>query len=105
MRVRGHLGERQDRCHAGVGSLEYGHPFVAVATGEHFGESLAQHRPTSQVQLLGQGLPGEPEAFQQGRVELGLQRSDGDVAAVGADVCVVERRARIEQVATPLIAP
>ena len=65
----------------------------------------AQHRPAGHVVLGRQVGVGEPEQPQQLGVELGFQRADGHVPAVGGRVDVVERGPAVEEVAAALGTP
>src|SRR5215469_17580314 len=99
------LGEAENRRHACVGAGEDVLPLGSRAGGERRREALAEYRPAVAVVLCGQASIGEPEAGQQGSVELRLQRADRHVFTVGCDVGVVERRAAVEQVDASLVLP
>ncbi len=105
MRVRGGLVHAEHGCHAGVGPGKDLCPLIAAAGGEYRGELAAQLGPARPVQLRGQIRPGQPQARQQGRVELRFQGADRHIAAAGGLVGVIERGAAIEQVGAALVLP
>ncbi len=104
VRVRGRLGVAEDRRDARVGALEEGGPLVAGAGAEGVGEQGAQGGPLAGVEPVGGGV-GEVEQAQQLGVERGLERADGEPAAVARLVDVVEGGAGVEQVGAAAVGP
>src|SRR6266508_4596181 len=106
VRVLRCLGGGEDRGEAGVAPVGQRGPLVAAAPADRRGDPLAQLGPALAVELGGQVLLAvEAEQRQQLPVELGFQRADGDVAAVGGLVHAVEGGAAVEQVDAALPAP
>ena len=93
------------RRDAGVAAVEHGTPGIARAAREARGQQLAQPRPLVAPDRRDQGWVVDVQLLQQFGLELRLQRADRDVAAVGAGVGVVERRATVDQVLAAAIGP
>ena len=68
------------------------------------GEQRPQGRPLARVEPVGRRV-GDPEQAQQLGVEGGLERADGEPAAVARLVDVVEGGAGVEQVGAALVGP
>ena len=106
MWVRRSLPHGEHRCNAGVHSVEQGGPLIASTGGYHRGDPVVQLGPTRRVVLVGERLvAGQAQAFEQLRIELGLDRGDCQPATIGAFVHVVERCTRVQQVRAALDAP
>ena len=103
--VLGGLRQRQHGCEAGVGALQQVAPLVAGALGDHRCELLLEFGPAGPIHLPVPLRTVQSEPLPQFRVELGLDRPQRDVAAVGGLVHVVEVGAGVEHVGAPLVAP
>jgi hypothetical protein len=102
LEVRVLAGQRQDRRNARVGAVEDLGPLGLGLAREGVGELIAKLGPGAHVVPVGWG---DAEELDQLVVELGLDRPDAHVLAVGGLVHVVERRAGVEQVGAALLLP
>ena len=101
VRVQGRFARREHRREARIAAFEQRTPLGARATGKDLCQAAAQIGPAAAVVEVGQAFgrhAGRSETFDQSAAELGLDRRDRDVLAVGTSVDVVERRARVEQI-------
>ena len=106
VRVLVRLPGRQHGRHAGVGPLEDGRPLVTRLRLEDGGEALLHRRPVLPRLLLRQRLvTGQPEAVEQGGVELLLDAAGRHPLPVRRLVDLVEGRARVEHVGPALLVP
>ena len=84
------LGEGQRRRETDVAAFEQRAPFRARPAHEEFAEASLQRRPFAHVVLRLRIDVGKAELFEEQRIELRFERADRHVAAVGAEIGVVE---------------
>ena len=101
----GRLRQREHRREAGVGALQQLAPLVAGAPADHRGELFLEVGPAGAVVLPVPLRAVETQPLAQLGVELGLDRTQRDVAAVGGLVHVVVVGAGVEHVGAPLLGP
>src|SRR5574337_1247206 len=95
------LVHAQHRGDAGVRALQQGAPLGPAAGRQVGGEAGLQRRPAAALPLVREIRVGDAGLFQEQGVELGFDGPDGDEAAVGAAIGVVEGGAPVQQVAAP----
>src|SRR5580704_2221662 len=90
--MSGRLDEAQHWGEASVVALEQGAPMCARPAQERGAQPRFQRRPSGAVVLRLRVDVRKAELIEQYRVELRLERANGDIPSVGAGVDVVERR-------------
>src|SRR5262245_4341189 len=91
------LERRQHGRHARVGVSEHGLPLIARLRPEDLREPALRLRPGLRVHLLWHRRGIKPEALEQLRVELRLDRADRNMFAIGGLVHIVERRPGVDE--------
>src|SRR3954462_14815083 len=97
--------QREHRRHAGSGPLEKRAPFVACSLLEDRDHLGAQRRPVFAIVLAVYILAIEADALRQFLEEFRLDRTDCEIKPVARFVCVVPRRAAVEDVVAALVVP
>src|SRR3984957_765442 len=92
VRMSRRLGEAQHWCEASVAALEQRAPMRARLAQEQGAQPCFQRRPGGAIVLRLRVDVRKAELIEQHRVELRLERANGNVLSVGAGVDVVEKR-------------
>ena len=104
--MRGSLVPIEHRRDTGVRAFQQDAPLIARASAEKIGQPHLQTRPPAPVGLVIEiGIVRESHDAPKLRIELRLDRPDGDELAIGAGIGIVEMRAAIEQVFAALVVP
>src|SRR5271166_3022963 len=90
--MRGRFGKGKRRSEAGVAAFEQRAPIRARPAQKQVAEARLQRRPLIRLVLRLRIDAGKSELVEEQRVELRLERADRHVAAIGAEIGVVERR-------------
>ncbi len=101
--MRWRLAQGQHRCHAGVAPFELASPFVARAGDQFSGDRVSHLRPQARVVLALDEALVQAKGLRELGKELRLERTHGDVLAVGGGIGAVKRCAAVEQVGAALV--
>ncbi len=105
VRVERRLIHVQHRRNTGIGALQQSAPIVTGLRAKDGRQLFPLLRPLFWIVLIGQRRIVCAQLFKQQRIEVGLDRANGHMFAVGAGIGAIERCAAVEQIGAPFVAP